>query len=90
MLTILCHQIHPLSPIPLLLSARCCQAHRNVCTTYDTLMSMIQPVLQGLGNVNNLARNALHALGLEPVPGGNGWPSLRAHWDGMGWDDSTM
>ncbi|KFA51893.1 hypothetical protein S40293_04088 [Stachybotrys chartarum IBT 40293] len=91
MLTQLNHfQIHPLSPIPLLLSARCCQAHRNVCTTYDTLMSMIQPLLQGLGNVNNLARNGLRVLGLEPLPGSNGWPSPRAHWDGMGWDDSTM
>ncbi|KEY70389.1 hypothetical protein S7711_09364 [Stachybotrys chartarum IBT 7711] len=90
-LTRLSHfQIHPFAPIPLLLSARFCQAHHGACTTYDTLMGMIQPALQGLCNVNSLAKNGLRLLGLDPLPTTTDWSPFGTHWDTINWDDSTV
>lgn len=83
-------QIHPFAPIPLLLSARFCQAHHGACTTYDTLMGMIQPALQGLCNVNSLAKNGLRLLGLDPAPTTTDWSPFGTHWDTINWDDSTV
>ncbi|KAK7756878.1 hypothetical protein SLS62_000894 [Diatrype stigma] len=59
-------QTHPLTPIPLLLSARFCLAHsrgQSNDDSYSTLVPKIATALQGLTSVNGLAQHCLWLLG---------------------------
>lgn len=58
-------QTHPLTPIPLLLSARFCLARTGLNDAYGTLLPIVTGALQRLRESNGLARMCLQRLGLE-------------------------
>ncbi|KAF2258797.1 hypothetical protein CC78DRAFT_525764 [Lojkania enalia] len=58
-------QMHPFTPIPLLLSARYCLAHVGSNDAYSNLVISITRALEGLATVNSLAQNSLRALGIN-------------------------
>ncbi|KAK6218925.1 Transcription factor [Colletotrichum tabaci] len=56
---------HPLTPIPLLLSARFCLARTGLDDTYGTFLPLVTSALQRLKKSNGLAQMCLQRLGLE-------------------------
>ena len=58
-------QTHPLTPIPLLLSARFCLARTGLNDAYGTLLPVVTAALQRLRESNGMARMCLQRLGLE-------------------------
>lgn len=58
-------QTHPLTPIPLLLSARFCVERTGLNEAYATLLPVVTIALQRLRESNGLARMCLQRLGLD-------------------------
>lgn len=63
MLTQVPQQIHPLTPIPLLLGIRFCQVHMGASDAYRSSFPLMEKALHGLTSVNSLAKNSLQLLG---------------------------
>ncbi|KAF2789165.1 hypothetical protein K505DRAFT_410481 [Melanomma pulvis-pyrius CBS 109.77] len=58
-------QMHPFTPIPLLLSVRYCLSHVGSNDAYSNLVISITRALESLSFVNSLAQNSLRALGMN-------------------------
>ena len=58
-------QTHPFTPIPLLLSARFCLKQSGLNDPYSHIVPGISAALEGLADVNGLARNCLRLLNFK-------------------------
>jgi hypothetical protein len=74
--------MHPLTPIPLLLIARFCQAHAGQNEAYGLIIPGIAAALQDSTHLNRLAQNSLQMLGFDyAVPRADGFPNTSCHGD---------
>ncbi|KAH7383968.1 hypothetical protein BKA66DRAFT_463200 [Pyrenochaeta sp. MPI-SDFR-AT-0127] len=65
-------QMHPFTPLPLLLCARYCLGHVGSDDTYSTLVISVVRALEGLSIVNSVAQNSLRTMGMNVPHSGVG------------------